>query len=179
MSNVLWLMLVQGALGAFDTAYYHEYRAQLPAGGDQTRSELWLHAVRDFIYAVLFCTLPFVVYAGTWALLLAILLALEIVITLADFVVEVKVRAPVGVLAGERVTHALMAIVYGAFLANLLPELLRWSEEATALAPAKWDTPRELGWVLAAMGAGVLSSGLRDAYAALGLPGGGWPWARG
>jgi hypothetical protein len=29
---------------------------------------------------------------------------------------------------------------------------------------------------LLAMAAGVLLSGLRDLYAALGLPGGGWPW---
>jgi hypothetical protein len=46
--TALWLLALQGALGAFDTLYYHEWRARLPAGGDSTRDELRLHAARDF-----------------------------------------------------------------------------------------------------------------------------------
>jgi hypothetical protein len=30
MTTALWLMAVQGAIGAFDTVYYHEWRARLP-----------------------------------------------------------------------------------------------------------------------------------------------------
>ena len=37
MNTVLWLLAVQGALGAFDTLYYHEWRARLPAGVPGTR----------------------------------------------------------------------------------------------------------------------------------------------
>ena len=29
MTIVLWLLAVQGAIGAFDTLYYHEWHAQL------------------------------------------------------------------------------------------------------------------------------------------------------
>jgi len=36
--------------------------------------------------------------------------------------------------------------------------------------------PRAIAVALLVMAAGVLLSGLRDLYVALGLPGGGWPW---
>jgi len=176
MTAALWLMAVQGLLGAFDTAYYHEYKARLPAGGARTRPELVLHAARDAIYAVVFLSLPFVAWHGAWAALLALLLVTEIGLTMADFVVEVEVRKPVGVLAGERVTHGTMAIIYGAFLANLVPELLSWSAAPTGFAPSTAAAPDALKVALAALGCGVLLSGIRDAYAAAGLPGGAFPW---
>jgi hypothetical protein len=31
--NALWLLAAQGLIGAFDTVYYHEWRARLPALG--------------------------------------------------------------------------------------------------------------------------------------------------
>jgi hypothetical protein len=46
------------------------------------------------------------------------------VITLWDFIEEDRVRR---LPAGERAMHAVMGIVYGAFLANLVPEIVRWS----------------------------------------------------
>lgn len=33
ISTALWLLAIQGAIGAFDTLYYHEWRARLPALG--------------------------------------------------------------------------------------------------------------------------------------------------
>jgi hypothetical protein len=176
MTAALWLLLGQGLLGAFDTAYYHEYRARLPAGGVRARPELLLHAARDLVYAVLFATLPFFDWRGALAAVLALLILAEIALTMADFVVEVRVRAPVGVLPGERVTHGLMAIAYGAALACLVPEMLAWSREPTALAAAARDVPGALTWTLLAMGIGVFLSGVRDAAAALGLPGSSYPW---
>ncbi|HEX8146085.1 MAG TPA: hypothetical protein VF591_02690 [Pyrinomonadaceae bacterium] len=176
MTTALWLLAVQGAIGAFDTFYYHEWRARLPALHG-ARPELRLHASRALVYAVLFALLPRVEWRGAWAYVLGALLAAEILITLRDFVVEDAVRAPLGgVFAGERTTHTVMAIVYGATLANLLPALLGWRRAETALAPHGGDVPAGLVWVLTLMSAGVALSGLRDAYAALGLPGGAWPW---
>jgi len=170
--TALWLMALQGAIGAFDTVYYHEWRARLPALAG-ARPELRLHAVRALIYAVLFGLLPRVEWRGAWAYALGALLAVEIFITLRDFVVEDGVRAPLGgVFAGERTTHTVMAIIYGAMLANLLPAVLGWRLEPTALAAHARAVPDELVWVLTLMSAGVALSGLRDAYAALGLPGG-------
>jgi hypothetical protein len=178
VTAVLWLLAVQGLLGAFDTLYYHEARARLVARVPDTSSELVLHAVRDVIYAIVFATLPWLAWQGWWAYALAALLLAEIGITLADFVVEDRVRRPLGgVYPGERVMHAVMGIVYGAMLAHLVPELLGWAAAPSALAWAPVEAPAALSWALTAMGAGVLLSGLRDLAAVLSLPPGGWPWS--
>jgi hypothetical protein len=176
MSVALWLLGVQGIIGAFDTLYYHEWRARLPAQGAQSAAELKLHAARDFFYAILFGSLPFVAWHGRWLLVLSGVLVAEILLTLTDFVVEATARKPLGdVYPGERVTHAVMGILYGAMIAFMLPELVRWWSLPTALAPAP-DVPAALQWTLAAMAVGVAASGARDLYAAYGMPGGGWPW---
>ena len=176
MLMALWLLAVQGIIGAFDTLYYHEYRARLPARIPGTASELKLHAVRDFLYAVLFGTLPWLAWQGLWVLVLASVLLAEIILTLADFVVEMRVRKPLGdVYAGERITHAVMGIIYGAMVACLLPVMWHSWSLPTALAPAT-DVPELLRWSLTIMAIGVFLSGVRDLYAALGLPHGGWPW---
>src|SRR5262250_3512304 len=129
MTAALWLLAVQGIIGAFDTLYYHECRARLAAGGSGTAPELKLHAARDFLYAALFGALPWLEWQGLWAVVLAAILLTEILLTLADFVVEIRVRKPLGdVYGGERITHAVMGILYGAMVANLLPGLWHaWS----------------------------------------------------
>ncbi len=176
MMAALWLLAAQGIVGAFDTLYYHEWRAQLPGRVPATGPELKLHALRDFVYAVLFGTLGWLAWQGLWVLPLAAVLLTEIVLTLADFVVEIRVRKPLGdVSGGERVTHAVMGIIYGAMVANLLPVLVRWWSLPTALSPTV-AVPESLGWCLTVMATGVFLSGARDLYAALGLPHGGWPW---
>ena len=177
MIVALWLLAIQGIIGAFDTLYYHEWRARLPARGAQSASELKLHAARDFLYAVLFGTLPWLAWQGRWVLLLAAVLIAEIVLTLTDFVVEITVRKPLGdVYAGERVTHAVMGILYGAMIAWLIPVLTAWWPLPSALVMASSDIPDVLRWGLSTMAVGVLVSGLRDLYAAYQLPHGSWPW---
>jgi hypothetical protein len=178
MTTALWLLFLQGLIGAFDTLYYHEWKARLPAQGRQAASELKLHAARDFFYAVLFGTLPWLAWQGQWVLLLLAVIIAEIILTMADFVVEIAVRKPLGdVYAGERVTHAVMGILYGAMVANLLPELWRWWNRPTGFVGNLTAHPPLLFWGLLLMAAGVLLSGARDLYAALELPGGAWPWA--
>jgi hypothetical protein len=178
MMTALWLLAIQGIIGAFDTLYYHEWRARLPAGGPGTAPELKLHAARDFLYAALFGSLPHLAWHGLWAVVLAAVLLSEIVLTLADFVVEIRVRKPLGdVYGGERVTHAVMGIIYGAMLANLLPVIWGWGQLPTALSPTEPAAPEPLRWGLTVMAIGVFISGARDLYAALGLPHGGWPWS--
>jgi phosphatidylglycerophosphate synthase len=179
MSVVLWLLAIQGAIGGFDTVYYHEWRARLPALGAHAAPELKLHAARDFLYAVIFATLPWVAWQGSWALVLAVILLAEIVLTLRDFVVEITVRKVVGdVYGGERVTHAVMGIIYGSMLAFLIPNVVRWSQLPTAIVLAPVDVAPLLRVALAVMAAGVFVSGVRDLYAAYELPHGHWPWNR-
>jgi hypothetical protein len=81
------------------------------------------------------------------------------------------------VYAGERITHAVMGILYGAIIANLSPVLITWWSLPTALVLAPPAIPEVLRWGLFIMAVGVLLSGMRDLYAALGLPHGNWPWA--
>ncbi|MFY0580776.1 hypothetical protein ACN28S_46860 [Cystobacter fuscus] len=177
MSTALWLLAVQGVLGAFDTLYYHEWKARLPAHVPGTRPELLLHAARDFFYALLFGTLPWLAWRGLWAAVLALIIAAEILITLADFVVEDRVRRPLGgILPGERCTHAVMGILYGAVLAHLLPALLDAWHLPTQLAFAPLPLPEPLRALLGLMAVGVFGSGVRDLAAALGVPGSHWPW---
>jgi hypothetical protein len=173
----LWLLAIQGVIGAFDTLYYHEWKARLPARGEQSATELKLHAARDFFYAIIFGSLPLLAWRGTWALVFLAVLIIEIILTMWDFIAEIAVRKPIGdVYAGERVTHAVMGIVYGAMLGYLIPVLIRWWNQPTELAYSPPDAPAALRFSLLVMAAGVLLSGIRDLYAALGLPGGSWPW---
>jgi hypothetical protein len=170
MTAILAVMALQGILGGFDTVYYHEWRARLPARGPSAHLELRLHAVRDVLYAILFGSLPWVAWKGAWAWALAVVLLSEIAITLTDFVVEDRTRT---LDAGERVTHAVMGIVYGAFLALLAPTWLAWSQAPTGFDAHPEAAPTALRWTLTAMSAGVLASGVRDLLATFGVR---WPW---
>jgi len=177
VTTALCLLAAQGLLGAFDTLYYHEWRARLPARGATAAPELRLHAARAFFYGVLFGTLPWVAWEGAWLWVLAAVIVAEIILTLWDFIVEIAVRRDLGdVYAGERVTHAVMGILYGAMLACLMPTLRAWAAAPTALRCAPAPVGVELRWALTVMAIGVTLSGARDLYAALGLPGGAWPW---
>lgn len=177
MRVALWLLALQGLIGAFDTLYYHEWRARLPAWGVQSASELKLHAARDAFYAVLFGTLPWLAWHGGWVLVLVAVLIAEIILTLTDFVVEITVRKPMGdVYAGERITHAVMGILYGAMIAKLIPVLIEWWAMPSALTVSSPDVSSVLRGALLIMAFGVAASGLRDLYAACELPHGGWPW---
>ena len=177
MTTALYLFVIQGLLGAFDTVYYHEWRARLPAGAPGTSPELVLHGARDLVYAVLFGALPFVSFDGLFAWLLSGLLLTEIVITLRDFAIEDEVRRPLGgVYKGERATHAIMGIVYGAALAHLVPEIVAAAGRPTGLVP--WKAPELLRFAMPVMAAGLVAAGVRDLAAARGAAWARFPWVR-
>jgi len=177
MTAALYLLLSVAVLGAFDTFYYHEWRARLPGLGAQARTELLLHSARDLVYAVLFATLPTLAFEGRFVFIIALLLVAEIVLTLWDFVVEDWIRKPVGgVYPGERVMHAVIGILYGAMLAKLWPTLVAWHSRPAAVrySPAGSHLLR---WIFLSMAIGVLLSAVRDACAAMGVKGADWPWS--
>ena len=159
MVTALCLLLAQGALGAFDTLYYHEYKLRLPAQ-PHARHELQLHAFRDFVYALLFGTIGWVTWNGLLAYVFLSLLVTEILITLADFLEEDRIRK---LPPGERVMHALMGILYGLFLAYLLPNVVSWTRQPTGFGPANYGL---LSPLLTLMAGGVLASGIRDLVSA-------------
>src|SRR5262249_32982183 len=122
--------------------------------------------------------LPHLAWQGLWAFVLAAVLLAEILLTLADFVVETRGRKPLGdVYGGGRITPAGVGLIYGGMGAKLLPALWRWRHLPTAPAPTAPAAPEPLRWVLTVMAIGVFLSGVRDLYAALGMPHGGWPWS--
>ena len=158
MRTAIWLLLLQASLGAFDTLYYHEYRLKL-AHGPHTGLELRLHASRDFAYAIIIGSLGFVSWHGAFAWILLMLLLAEIGITLWDFIEEDKIRR---LPPGERAMHAVMGIVYGAFLAFLIPQMIEWAGLATGFGPSYHGFP---AWMLLLLAAGVFASGMRDLLA--------------
>ena len=158
MRTAIWLLLLQASLGAFDTLYYHEYRLKL-ADGLHTKVELRLHASRDFAYAIIIGSLGFVTWNGAFAWVLLGLLAAEIAITLWDFIEEDKIRR---LPPGERAMHAIMGIVYGAFLAFLIPQMIAWSRLDGGFGPSYHGFP---AWMLLGLAAGVFVSGVRDLIA--------------
>lgn len=161
MSTAIWLLLAQASLGAFDTLYYHEYKLKLPHG-PHTGLELRLHSLRDFAYAIIIGSLGFLTWNGAFAWILLLLLLGEIVITLWDFIEEDKIRR---LPPGERAMHAIMGIVYGAFLAHLIPQMLGWSRLDTGFGESYHGFP---AWMLLTIAAGVFLSGIRDLAASVG-----------
>ena len=59
---------------------------------------------------------------------------------------------------------SIMGIVYGAFLARLIPELAGWMDQPTAFATVGYGW---LSWILSAFAAGVFLSGVRDLVAGI------------
>lgn len=154
----LQLMACQGCLGAFDTLYHHELTEALPHRAGAAR-ELSIHAVRALIYSALFIGLSSWAFHGAWALVLLAVFSAEIVLTLWDFVVEDRTRL---LPATERVTHTVLAMNGGAFIALLALNTPAWLALPTALV---WQPQGVLGGFLALCGVGVGISGIRDAFA--------------
>jgi uncharacterized protein len=155
MTTSLQVLMFLGVLGAFDTLYYHEWVLRLPAT-PSAGSELRLHASRDFVYAIVFGSLAWTTWNGLWVWALAVLLLVEITITLTDFLEEDRTRR---LPPGERVMHALMGIVYGIFLTLLFPHALQWSKLTIGFGHANYGV---LSWALTMFAIGVFGSGVRD-----------------
>ncbi|MEM0942720.1 MAG: TIGR01777 family oxidoreductase [Pseudomonadota bacterium] len=161
---LLWaLIALQISLGAFDTLYHHELTERLAWRPSQAQ-ELRLHAVRNGFYAVIFGVLGWAEPHGLWAWGLILLLAVEVGITLWDFVEEdLSRRLP----ATERVTHTLLALNYGAILVLAMPVLARWAGQETALIGAYYGP---WSWLCAGAVVAVCVFGLRDWLAARRAP---------
>jgi len=155
-STVLWVLIaIQIAMGGFDTIYHHEMTERL-AWRPSQHHELQLHAARTMLYVGLFILLGWFEAHGLAAVAVLVILTAEIIITLLDFVEEdVSRKLP----ASERVTHTLLAVNYGAILAILVPVLIGWAANETAVKPVFHGYWSGLA-TLAALGVGLLS--LRD-----------------
>jgi uncharacterized protein (TIGR01777 family) len=162
MTALLILMLAQAALGATDNLIHHELEAALPSRPG-ARLELQLHAAREGIYAVLFLGLAWLEWRGAFTLLLAAMMATEVVITLKDFLVEDRTRR---LPPFERVLHTVLAIGFGAILALLAPVLLAWARQPTALALVGHGA---ISWIMTLAGVGVAAWAARNTLAVFDL----------
>ena len=160
MTTTLWYLLtVQMALGAFDILYHHEFLERLAWRPSQL-TELKLHGLRNFSYALLFLVIAWVVPYGFWALLLMLLLMGEVVLTLVDFVEEDRSRL---LPWSERVAHAVLALNFGAILILLLPTLFIYSTEPSRL---HYHYQGYVSWGLTVCALLVALLGIRDLLAA-------------
>src|ERR1700730_9724533 len=115
MFIVFALITAQALLGGFDNLWHHEITERLPAKR-AAAGELSLHSARELLYSFVFIGLAWFRWQGAWAALLAAVLVIEVVITLADFVVEDRTRR---LPALERVLHTILAVNFGAVIAVL------------------------------------------------------------
>ena len=156
---VVALLLLQVAMGGFDTLYHHELTLCLPWKPGQG-TELRLHGMRNLIYALVFLALGWTEPRGVAALVLIAALTIEMGITLWDFVEEDRVRA---LPASYRVTHTLLTLNYGALLAMLAPVLLANMWLPTAIVIRGHGV---VSILLTIAAVGVLVCGMRDLFAA-------------
>ncbi len=160
MTVVLWLLVVQGIMGAFDNLWHHELTEALHSRVSAWK-ELALHAARAAIYGIIFLAVGWSQWHGVLAVLLALLVAVEVVITLWDFLEEDLTRKLPPL---ERLLHTLLALNYGAVLACLVPVLWHWYQHDTALQPAYHGW---LSWIMTIYAIGILAWSIRDAIASL------------
>ena len=158
LSPLLWtLVALQIAMGGFDVIVHHELTERL-AWKPNAGRELKLHAWRNVFYAVLFASFAVMRPTGFVAGVLIALMAVEIVITLWDFVEEDMTRK---LPPSERCLHTLLAINYGAILALIGPEIVRWAALPSGIERADYG-PGSVILILAS--AGVALFALRDFY---------------
>lgn len=160
VSDLLWTLIgLQMAMGLFDTVYHHELTERL-AWRPSQRHELWLHGIRNLLYAALFVVLGWLEPHGWWAIAVTGLLVVELAITLMDFVEEDMSRK---LPASERINHTLLTLNYGAILVLLIPALLDRTGGATGWSGAYYGV---WSYLTAIAAFGVVVSGIRDVFAA-------------
>ncbi len=165
MTAVLIMLTIQGLLGAVDTLWHHEITEGLTRRPG-ARGELMLHTAREVLYAVVFTGIAWFRWEGGWAYALLAVMAVEIAITLWDFVLEDRTRR---LPASERVLHTVLAINVGAILAVWAPDWRLWATAPTALAATGYGL---WSWIMALFGVGVFVWAVYDLAAVirLGVP---------
>jgi hypothetical protein len=164
MNSILWLLIFQGCLGGFDVMWNHEWKERLPAQASAALEQK-IHGVRELFYAVVFAGLAWYEWRGVWAWIFFTVLGIEVLLTAWDFVVEDRTRR---LSPTERVTHLVLSMVGGAYVALLLPVLIAWSRLPSMLAAADYGLR---SWVLTLFATGVFAWGLRDLLSGLRLSG--------
>jgi hypothetical protein len=152
------LLIAQGVMGGVDTLLNHELIARLPQR-PQARTEVGLHVVREAIWAILFAGLAWWAWHGVAAAAIAAVVAAEIVITACDEFVENRTRV---LPQNERVLHVFLTLNLGLLIALLVPLLLDWGKQPTALVPRSHGV---LSWALTLLALAAAAWSVRDLFA--------------
>lgn len=129
MESVMILTTVQAVFGAIDLALHHEVTERL-TWRKTAVAELRLHAARNLLYTIVFLVIGWAEPHGLLAFAFMGVLAVEITITLVDFVIEDRTRL---LPESERVLHTVLTVSFGALLVLLAPHLIAWAGEPTGL----------------------------------------------
>ena len=156
----IFILVVHGLLGGFDTLYNHEWDARLPYRPNAAH-ELKLHAGRSALYALIFPGLAWFEWHGAAVALLALLVITEFTISLVDSVVEDDTRR---LSATERVVHLILGVTTGAWAGFVFHTAINsWWSQPTGFSATGYG---RVSWLLTAFGAAVAISAVRDALAA-------------
>lgn len=155
MDVVVYLLIFQGFMGGFDVMWNHEFVERLPSR-TLAALEQKIHGARELFYAVIFIGLAWSSWNGLFALLFGIIIFIEVLLTFWDFIVEDKTRV---LTPTERITHTILSISGGAYIALLIPYLIQWSSLNTNLSFTEYGYS---SLVLTIFGVGVFLWGIRD-----------------
>lgn len=160
MKLLFTLITIQTLLGALDNLWHHEISERLPSKRSASE-ELALHATREALYGFVFIALAWFAWHGWWAVLIAGVFAIEVVVTIADFLIEDRTRR---LPRFERVLHTVLAVNYGVVLALLAPILVAWWSAPTAIVAVHHGL---MSWVFTAFAVGVCAWSVRNMIAVL------------
>lgn len=155
MKVILYLLIWQGAVGAFDALWNHEWKENLP-NRPAAVTEQFIHGARELLLACLFVGLAWFEWHGLLAWVIAALLATEIVLTGWDYIVEDRTRV---LSPNEAVLHLMLSMGGGACVALLVPELLHWADLPDALILTGYGMA---SWMLTLSGIGAFIWSIRD-----------------
>lgn len=155
MDLPLLFLIVHGLIGGIDVVFNHELKERLPYAAFAKREEA-LHSLRELFFAILFFALAWYEWRGIFALGIIMLLALELLTTTIDSIVEDRTRQLSGF---ERVNHNLLFINSGIILVTLLPVLAAWTQMPTAIVQAAYGWKSDVLTVFAWL---ALAWSLRD-----------------
>lgn len=159
LNAALLVLIVHGALGAFDTFYCHEWKARLP-GQPWAGRELALHAARSLLYVPIFVGLAWFEWHGAFGWLLFGAFAVEYLITLGDSIVEDRTRR---LTRAERVVHMILGATTGAYVALVIYHAsIEWIDAPTALRATQHGVA---SIILSIYAGSVMISGVRDLLA--------------
>jgi uncharacterized protein (TIGR01777 family) len=155
MQTLLLLLSIQGLIGAYDSIYHHDFKEKLSLK-PTARNELKIHSIRSMLYSILFLSFGWSEWHGWLVLLFAVILAIELILTLWDFVEEDRSRV---LPPTERITHTILTLNFGVIIALFVPELLRWQALPTGLNIVDHGI---YSWILTVYGVGVIPFAIRE-----------------